>query len=80
MRGEGFSIVEINGIGGEAIDCWDPHLSVRACYRRLAAQQVLLFELGDANRARGFRPMRAADMLASLVRQTRLIRRYPPSS
>ena len=28
MRGEDFSIVEINGIGGEAIDCWDPRLSV----------------------------------------------------
>jgi membrane protein DedA with SNARE-associated domain len=27
MRGENFSIVEINGIGGEAIDCWDPHLA-----------------------------------------------------
>ena len=26
MRGESFSIVEIIGIGGEAIDCWDPRL------------------------------------------------------
>ena len=26
MRGEDFAIVEINGIGGEAIDCWDPRL------------------------------------------------------
>ncbi len=29
MRGEDFIIVEINGIGGEAIDCWDPRLPVR---------------------------------------------------
>ena len=28
MRGEDFAIVEINGIGGEAIDCWDPRLPV----------------------------------------------------
>jgi hypothetical protein len=27
MRGEEFSIMEIYGIGGEAIDCWDSPLS-----------------------------------------------------
>ena len=46
MRAEDFAIVEINGIGGEAIDCWDPHLGVRECYRRLATQQTLLFQIG----------------------------------
>lgn len=52
MRAEEFSIVEINGIGGEAIDCWDPHLPVRECYRRLVEQQRLLFLIGKRNRAR----------------------------
>ena len=46
MRGEDFSIVEINGIGGEAIDCWDPRLGVGEVYRRLADQQRLLFLIG----------------------------------
>lgn len=80
MRGENFAIVEANGIGGEAIDCWDPHLPVREVYRRLAAQQRLLFEIGAANRARGFRPMPAKDFVASLVRQGALIKRYPAST
>lgn len=80
MRGEGFSIVEINGIGGEAIDCWDPHLSVREVYRRLVAQQHLLFAIGERNRARGFEPTAAGEFLASLMRQGRLIRRYPAST
>ena len=78
-RGEDFAIVEINGIGGEAIDCWDPHLSVREVYGRLFAQQRLLFDIGAANRARGFRPAGAGEFVASLVRQTHLIRRYPSS-
>lgn len=80
MRGEDFSIVEINGIGGEAIDCWDPRLSVREVYRRLADQQDLLFLIGQRNRVRGYRPTAARDFIGSLVRQTRLIKRYPRST
>lgn len=80
MRGEGFSIVEINGIGGEAIDCWDPHLPVREVYRRLVEQQRLLFMIGERNRARGFQPTALGDFLGSLVRQSQLIRRYPASA
>lgn len=80
MLAEDFSIVEINGIGGEAIDCWDPRLGVRECYRRLGAQQKLLFLIGQLNRARGYRPTGAREFVSSLLRQTQLIRRYPASA
>jgi membrane protein DedA with SNARE-associated domain len=79
-RGEGFSIVEINGIGGEAIDAWDPHLAVREVYRRFADQQRILFMIGALNRTRGFAPEPVSAFLGHLVRQTDLIRSYPPSS
>jgi len=79
-RGEDFSIVEINGIGGEAIDVWDPRLPVGEVYRRLVDQQRLLFLIGKRNRARGFRPTKFADFAKSLVRQSRLIRQYPAST
>ena len=80
MRGENFSIMEINGIGGEAIDAWDPRLSVKEVYRRLADQQRLLFLIGQRNRERGFRPTCASDFVLSLLRQNQLIRRYPAST
>ncbi len=80
MRGDGFSIVEINGIGGEAIDCWDPRLPVGEVYRRLVGQQRLMFLIGRLNRARGFQPTPAAAFITSLLRQSRLIRRYPASA
>jgi membrane protein DedA with SNARE-associated domain len=80
MRAEDFSIVEINGIGGEAIDCWDPRLGVRECYRRLAEQQRLLFQIGMRNRARGFHPTKIGKFLSSLFEQNRLIKRYPASA
>ncbi len=80
MRGEDFAIMEINGIGGEAIDCWDPRLTVGEVYRRLANQQRLLFLIGQRNRERGFRPTGIGDFVGSLMRQTQLIRRYPASA
>lgn len=80
MRGEEFSIIEINGIGGETIDCWDPRLSVAEVYRRLTDQQRLLFRIGQRNRMRGFHPTAIGDFVASLIRQTQLIRRYPASA
>jgi hypothetical protein len=79
-RGEDFSIVEINGIGGEAIDVWDPRLPVGEVYRRLVDQQRLLFLIGKRNRARGFRPTKFRDFAGSLVRQNRLIKQYPAST
>lgn len=79
VRGEGFSIVEINGIGGESIDVWDARVPVGEVYRRLFAQQRLLFEIGARNRARGHMPVGAFAFVASLARQSRLIGRYPAS-
>ncbi len=80
MRAEDFAIVEINGIGGEAIDCWDPRLPVSEAYRRLVCQQRLMFLIGGRNRARGFRPTPTAQFVISLMRQSQLIRRYPASA
>jgi hypothetical protein len=80
LRGENFSIVEINGIGGEAIDVSSPDLSVREVYRHLIAQQRLLFQIGERNRARGFIPMPLADFVQHFIQQDRLIRQYPASA
>jgi hypothetical protein len=79
-RGEDLAIVEINGIGSEAIDAWDPLLSVREAYRRMFARQRLLFAIGAANRARGFEPADLGELFSRLAQQADLIHRYPPSS
>jgi membrane protein DedA with SNARE-associated domain len=78
-RGDDFKIVEINGIGGEAIDAWDPGFSTLQTYRRLLEEQAVLFRIGDANRARGFVPTPVGEFVGLLRDQTRLIRLYPPS-
>ncbi len=78
--GEEFSIIEINGVGGEAIDVWDPDLSVAEVYRRLFRQQALLFAIGDRNRRRGFAPPGLVSSLRPAFRQSQLVARYPASS
>ncbi len=78
--GEEFSIIEVNGVGGEAIDVWDPDLSVAEVYRRLYRQQALLFVIGDRNRRRGYAPPGLLSSLRPALRQSHLIRSYPASS
>ncbi|MCX7250882.1 MAG: VTT domain-containing protein [Burkholderiales bacterium] len=77
--GEGFSIIEINGAGSEAIHVWDPELPLRDVYRELFATQDLMFDIAARNRARGYRPIGLFKFLKSALRQQRLIRSYPPS-
>jgi hypothetical protein len=80
LRGEDFGICEINGIGGEAIEVWDPRFPISETYRRLFNEQKFLFMVGDVNRSRGFQPPPASEFVGRLIRQTQLIRHYPASS
>lgn len=80
QAGEGFSIIEINGAGSEAIHAWDPEAPLRTVYRELFKAQDLMFEIAARNRARGFRPMSLISFLGIALHQHRLVRRYPPSS
>jgi hypothetical protein len=79
-NGEGFKIIEINGAGGESINVWDPAMPLAQVYRELFQQQRLLFEIGDRNRRRGFRPPGARAIVATQWHQYRLIVQYPPSA
>ena len=78
--GEDFVIIEINGAGAEAIEVWDPEWRLPDVYRRLFRQQSLMFSIAAANRARGFAPMRARDLVRLQRRQYRLNSAYPPSA
>ena len=65
-RGEGFAIVELNGVTSEATHVYDPDGSLVAAWRTLRQQWSLAFAIGAANRARGHRPV-GARRLARLV-------------
>jgi hypothetical protein len=75
--GRGLKIIELNGAGSEATHIWDARTRLVEAYATLFAQLRQIFEIGDANRRRGFRPMGWRPLLAKYLQQRRLMRAYP---
>jgi hypothetical protein len=79
-EGRGFTIMEVNGAGSEAIQAWDPGTGLVEGFRMIFSKQRLLFEIGAANRARGARPIGLRALARLNAAQNRLIDQYPPSN
>jgi hypothetical protein len=79
QQGRNFTIVEINGAGAESTHIWDRRTSLLQAWRDLMRQYRWLFEIGAANRRRGFAPMKLADFMAAYRREKRLTPLYPPT-
>lgn len=77
QQGRGFTILEINGAGAESTHIWDRSTSLLRAWRDLMRQYRWLFEIGHANRARGFQPMAWRDFLRDYRREKALTRCYP---
>lgn len=78
--GHGFTIIEINGAGSEAIQAWDPDIGVIEGFRMIFAKQRVLFKIGDAMRRKGVKPIGLRALRALYRRQQHLISQYPPSN
>ncbi len=78
--GRGFTIMEINGAGSEAIHAWDPDIGLFEGFRIIFSKQRILFAIADSMRRRGVRPIGALQLLRLFRRQQRLIPTYPPSN
>lgn len=62
QRGEGFTVVELNGVTAEATHIYDPRTRLVDAYRTVFGQWRTAFEIGAANRARGVRPTPAIEL------------------
>jgi hypothetical protein len=70
--GEGFAIVELNGVTSEATHVYNPDGSLLVAWRTLMRQWSLAYAIGAANRNRGHRPVgigRLARLLAAYWRR-----------
>jgi membrane protein DedA with SNARE-associated domain len=76
-EGKGFTIIEINGAGAEAIQAWDPDVPLLKLYREFFKAQSLLFKVAALNRKRGYKPMSPWAFIKAIRRQNRLIDSYP---
>jgi pimeloyl-ACP methyl ester carboxylesterase len=63
-RGEGFGIVELNGITSEATNLYDPSRGPLWAYSVLFGQWRELYRLGAERRAMGVRPLSASEAIA----------------
>jgi hypothetical protein len=79
QRGEGFTILEANGAGAESTHIWDRNTTLWQAWRDLMRQYRWLFEIGAANRARGFPTMRWADFRHAWKLEKTLTAQYPPT-
>jgi hypothetical protein len=77
QQGHAFTIVEINGAGAESTHIWDRNTGLLQAWRDLMRQYRWLFEIGAANRQRGFRVMRWADFWRDYRREKQLTPLYP---
>lgn len=75
-----FQIIEINGAGSEAIQFWDPGVSLLDAYSGVFRKQTMLFKLGAAYRQLGHKPVGVVGLSRAWLAQQRLTGRYPASN
>jgi len=76
-RGQGFRIIEINGIGSEATHIWDRRTTLREAYGAQFRHYHAAFAIGAKKRRAGWRPSSPATMLRDWFNQRRLMASYP---
>ena len=79
QQGHGFTILEINGAGAESTHIWDRRTGLLEAWRDLMRQYRWLFDIGRANRARGFPTMSLARFIKDYRREKALTPLYPPT-
>jgi hypothetical protein len=78
-QGHGFTILEVNGAGAESTHIWDRGTSIFKAWADLLTQYKLLFQIGRANRDRGFKPLSLAEFRRWHQREKQLTPLYPPT-
>ena len=77
LAGNGFRIIEINGAGGENTHIWDSRTTLFQAWRVLFRQYRYLWQIGQKNRRRGFKPASVWALRDAWLTELRLTRHYP---
>ena len=76
-RGEGFRVIEINGVGSEATHVWDAATRLGDAWRAQFFHYGEAFRIGAINRARGQNPAGLLALWRHWRAQKRLMAHYP---
>jgi len=77
QAGEAFTIVEANGAGAESTHIWDRRTTLVQAWTDLMRQYRLLFQIGRANRDRGYSPLSLSEFRRWHRREKELTPLYP---
>lgn len=76
-RGENFEIIEINGVGAEAIHIWDSRTTLREAYATQFHHYRESYRIGAKNKAAGWKPTNLWHGLRLWGEQKKLLASYP---
>ncbi len=62
-RGEGFKVIELNGVTSESTNMYDPGYALSDSYPILFKQWLIAFKIGDRNRRLGVKPATIAQVI-----------------
>ncbi|MGY5451549.1 D-alanine--D-alanine ligase [Agarivorans sp. MS3-6] len=77
QQGKDLEIVEINSASSESLHIWDRKTPFSEAMRSLLFQYKTLFELGAANRKRGYQPPKLKELLVRWKHERELTAYYP---
>lgn len=77
MKGEQFTILELNGASSEAAHIWDRNTPLKSIFSVLLTQYRLLYSIGAKQKKRGFKPPSFGELLAAWREEKNLTEQYP---
>lgn len=77
IKGEDFTIIEINGATSESIHIWDNTAKPKEIFGALLYQYKVLFEIGYAQKKRGVKPPKIMELYREWRRDKALMKKYP---
>ena len=79
MKGDDFTILEINGASSEAAHIWDRNTPLKTIFSTLLLQYKILFEIGALQKKQGHHSPKIKELLAAWKEEKQLTLQYPPT-
>ncbi|CSC33564.1 D-alanine-D-alanine ligase [Vibrio cholerae] len=77
MRGDAFTILEVNGASSEATHIWDRETRLGEIFTTLLKQYRILYAIGAEQKKRGHKPPSLRALLRAWRQEKQLIQHYP---
>ena len=77
QNAENIKLIELNGAGAEATHIWDSETTLLEAYTTLYKQYKQLYQIGKANKKRGYKPVTVTELLDAANKDKEISAQYP---